>query len=194
MLLTVAAYLFRNAQAFRKLTAALVLNHHGSYLGLFGKEVESVLPWEVFCMCFNEHLIIMKTLAGRAKRFREAGNGRYSCKRCEFGGCDYGCGWTSTCAYAYISKLEVENLWPARFSNTSISKALERAEMMPDPVPSERTTACNMAHFHSVPQYRISRSVRLERLNKSIGLCLECVREGATLSNVSIHLIVLRTN
>lgn len=86
MLLTAAAYLFRNAQAFRKLTAALVLNPHGSYLGLFGKEVESVLPWEVFCMCFNEHLIIMNTLAGRAKRFREAGNGRDSCKRCELWG------------------------------------------------------------------------------------------------------------
>jgi hypothetical protein len=58
MLLATAAYLFRNAQAFKELTSDLVLNHLGSYLGLGGKEVESVLPWEVFCMCFNEHLII----------------------------------------------------------------------------------------------------------------------------------------
>ncbi|EWZ78583.1 hypothetical protein FOWG_17190 [Fusarium oxysporum f. sp. lycopersici MN25] len=58
MLLATVAYLFRNAQAFKELTSALVLNHFGSYLGLGGKEVESVLPWEVFCMCFNEHLII----------------------------------------------------------------------------------------------------------------------------------------
>uniref|UniRef100_A0A0D2XLE2 Uncharacterized protein n=1 Tax=Fusarium oxysporum (strain Fo5176) TaxID=660025 RepID=A0A0D2XLE2_FUSOF len=109
------------------------------------------MPWEVF------YLLEEQRGFARLEMAEILVNG------VNFGGCDYRCGWTSTCAYAYISKLEVENLWPARFSNTSISKALERAEMMPDPVPSERTTTCNMAHFRSVPQYRISRSVRLER-------------------------------
>ncbi|KAF4439126.1 btb poz [Fusarium acutatum] len=86
MLLTAVAYLFRNAQAFKEVTAALVLNHNNSYLGLLGKEVESVLPWKLLCMCFNEHLIAkpnmpMNRLARGAKRLREVGNSRYTHKR-----------------------------------------------------------------------------------------------------------------
>ncbi|KAG5655665.1 hypothetical protein KAF25_009164 [Fusarium avenaceum] len=48
MLLTAAAYLFRNAQAFSDITRALVLNYNGSYLSLCLDEVESVIPWKVF--------------------------------------------------------------------------------------------------------------------------------------------------
>ncbi|KAH7247245.1 uncharacterized protein BKA55DRAFT_701558 [Fusarium redolens] len=168
MLLATAAYLFRNAQAFKELTSALVLNHLGSYLGLGGKEVESVLPWEVF------YLLEEQRGFARLEIAEILINGVNS------GRCDYGCGWTSTYAHAYISKLEEENLWPANFSNTSISNALRRAEMMPDPVPSERTTTCNSARWHRVPEYRTSRSFRLERLNKSIGVCLECVCGGSS--------------
>ncbi|KAF5584300.1 hypothetical protein FPANT_7903 [Fusarium pseudoanthophilum] len=47
MLLAAVAYLIRDAQAFRKITAALVLNHHGSYLALSGEATESIMPWEV---------------------------------------------------------------------------------------------------------------------------------------------------
>ncbi|KAF5697377.1 hypothetical protein FGLOB1_12804 [Fusarium globosum] len=46
MLLAAAAYLFRDAKAFREITAALVLNHQGSYLALSGGNVGSVIPWE----------------------------------------------------------------------------------------------------------------------------------------------------
>ncbi|KUJ19030.1 uncharacterized protein LY89DRAFT_612447 [Mollisia scopiformis] len=43
MLLTAAAYLFRNAQAFKEITKALILNHHGPYLALSSKEIESAI-------------------------------------------------------------------------------------------------------------------------------------------------------
>ncbi|SCV28459.1 uncharacterized protein FFB14_01735 [Fusarium fujikuroi] len=46
MLLAAAAYLVRNAQSFREITAALVLNHHGSYLALSGEDTASIMPWE----------------------------------------------------------------------------------------------------------------------------------------------------
>ncbi|ENH68146.1 hypothetical protein FOC1_g10003775, partial [Fusarium oxysporum f. sp. cubense race 1] len=93
-----------------------------------------------------------------------------------YGDCDYGCGWNSTYGYAYMNKLEAENLWPEHFVHTSISKTVERAEVMPDPMPSERSTPCNMRQFHSVTKYRIGRSYRLEIFNNNIELCRECVR------------------
>ncbi|SCN87432.1 uncharacterized protein FFB20_10243 [Fusarium fujikuroi] len=46
MLLAAAAYLVRNAQSFREITAALVLNHHGSYVALSGEDTASIMPWE----------------------------------------------------------------------------------------------------------------------------------------------------
>lgn len=49
MLLTTAAYLFKDAQAFKEITRELILNHHGSYLALSCEEVESTINWRVFC-------------------------------------------------------------------------------------------------------------------------------------------------
>jgi len=49
MLLATAAYLLGNAQGFKDTTRALVLNWHGCYLALQKDEVQSILPWKVFC-------------------------------------------------------------------------------------------------------------------------------------------------
>jgi len=53
MLLIAAAYLFQNAQAFNEITRVLILNYDGPYLALSGEEVESALPWKVFCKSLN---------------------------------------------------------------------------------------------------------------------------------------------
>ncbi|KKP06387.1 hypothetical protein THAR02_01535 [Trichoderma harzianum] len=50
MLLTAAAYLFQNAQAFKELTKALILDYKDPYLTLSCREVESAMPWKVFCL------------------------------------------------------------------------------------------------------------------------------------------------
>jgi hypothetical protein len=44
MRLAAAAYLFQNAQAFKEITRALILNHDGPYLSLLCEEVESAIP------------------------------------------------------------------------------------------------------------------------------------------------------
>lgn len=49
MLLTTAAYLFQNAQAFKEITRELILNYDGPYLALSCEEVESAITWKVFC-------------------------------------------------------------------------------------------------------------------------------------------------
>jgi hypothetical protein len=54
MLLTAAAYLFQNAQAFKELTKAMILNHGGPYLALSCEEVESAMTWRVFCKYLND--------------------------------------------------------------------------------------------------------------------------------------------
>ncbi|SCO19539.1 uncharacterized protein FFB20_15709 [Fusarium fujikuroi] len=63
MLLTTSAYLFRNAQAFSKITRALVLKYDSSYLALSTDEVKSIMPWRIFCK-----------LARRTERVRKTGS------------------------------------------------------------------------------------------------------------------------
>ncbi|GKU07789.1 btb poz protein [Fusarium langsethiae] len=48
MLLTAAAYLFNNSQAFNKMTGALVVDYDGPYLALCADEMESIMPWKAY--------------------------------------------------------------------------------------------------------------------------------------------------
>ncbi|KAJ5306614.1 hypothetical protein PENANT_c003G01907 [Penicillium antarcticum] len=50
--LTAAAYIFQNAEAFKKNTSALVLTYGGSFLDLAAEDVQSVLDWEIVRECF----------------------------------------------------------------------------------------------------------------------------------------------
>lgn len=97
--------------------------------------------------------------------------------------CVHRCGWTSKYAYAYIKLLEREHLWPEHLSQTSVSKALQSAERMPDPIPEESSTPCNYGHKHAAPAYRRNRIISLDFFDNSIGLCLHCVRSGSMYSN-----------
>lgn len=54
MLLTAAAYLFQNAQGFKEITKALILDYDGPYLTLLCKEVESAMLWKVFCKYLDD--------------------------------------------------------------------------------------------------------------------------------------------
>jgi hypothetical protein len=81
--------------------------------------------------------------------------------------------------------LEIKDLWPGDLFRISISKALEKAERMPDPVPEERSTECQYAYKHEPPSYREDRRWKLDSLNKKIGLCLVCTRLDRTDSNCS---------
>lgn len=49
IVLAAAASLFKNAQAFRDITKALVLNYGDSYLALLSEDVRSILGDRVFC-------------------------------------------------------------------------------------------------------------------------------------------------
>ena len=56
MLLTVSAYLFRNAMAFREITRVMILNHGGPYLALSCEAVESAMELRVLCKYLNDQL------------------------------------------------------------------------------------------------------------------------------------------
>lgn len=96
------------------------------------------------------------------------------------GMCVHKCGWTSKYAYAYLKLLERKDLWPARLLNISISKAIDLAEIMPDPIPEEPSIACTYGYKHAAPEYREDRCRSLDILTSSSGLCLYCVRLGST--------------
>jgi hypothetical protein len=170
MLLAAAAYLFRNAQAFNEITRALVFDYDGTYLALSWDEVESVMPWRVLCLLEEQRGFARLRVAEILIAGVNDGTGM----------CCHKCGWTSKYAYAYIKLLQEKGLWPAHLFHTSISKALEKAERMPDPVPEERSSQCQYAYKHEPPAYREDRRRELDSLNKKIGLCLHCIRLGRT--------------
>lgn len=58
MILTATVYVFKNAQAFKELTKALILNYGGSYLSLSTEKIESVMSWKVFCKIFGEFSLL----------------------------------------------------------------------------------------------------------------------------------------
>ncbi|KAF5579818.1 btb poz domain-containing protein [Fusarium pseudocircinatum] len=168
MLLTAAAYLFQNPQAFKEHTASLVLNHHGSYLSLFGEDTGDILPWEILHLLEEQRGFARLQLADILIR------------GIRFGFCYSGCGWTGNgYTYAYMKKLENEHLFPAQFSHMPISKALEKAEIMSDPRLWGQRKACTKARDHTVPGLQPNVNVGRGQLNKLIGLCLECVRGGS---------------
>merc|ERR1712000_387159 len=169
LMLTAAAYLFRNAQAFKETTRALILDYDGSYLALSCQQVESGMPWEIFCLLEEQRGLARLKIAEILIAGVDDGIGR----------CWHKCGWTSKYAYAYIQLLGSENLWPAHLSQRSISKALELAERMPDPIPEESSTPCTYERKHAAPAYRKSRSLRLSGFHESVGLCLRCVQSGS---------------
>ncbi|KAK2057686.1 hypothetical protein LY76DRAFT_593972 [Colletotrichum caudatum] len=177
MLLTAAAYLFQNAKAFKEITRALVLDHDGPYLALSCEEVESAMTWRVFCLLEEQRGFARLKMAEIL----------ISGVNDETGRCVHRCGWTSKYAYAYIKLLQREYLWPAHLHHISISKALELAERMPDPIPEESSTACTYEYKHAAPAYRRDRSLSLDNFEKSIGLCLDCVRSGSMNSECSQH-------
>ena len=190
MLLTAAAYLFQDAQAFKEITRALILDHHGPYLALSCEEIESAMTWRSSVSTPMTRLDIL--LTGERKGLLEEQRGFARLKVAEIlisgvndgtGLCVHKCGWTSKYAYAYIKRLEREDLWPAQLHHISISKALESAERMPDPIPEEPSIECTYEYKHAAPAYRRNRTWSLEDLNKSIGLCIHCVRSGSMNSN-----------
>lgn len=86
MLLTAAAYLFQNAQAFKEITKALILDYDGPYLTLSCREIESAMSWKVFCKYPDDRFgnmtdEQMNRSAGRAERVCKAGAGRNSHNR-----------------------------------------------------------------------------------------------------------------
>lgn len=49
MALMAAAYVFRNAQAFRQASKALVMDYSGSYLDICTEKIEEIMDWRVIC-------------------------------------------------------------------------------------------------------------------------------------------------
>ncbi|TGO23928.1 hypothetical protein BPAE_0117g00230 [Botrytis paeoniae] len=177
MRLVAAAYLFRNARAFKEITKALVLNCHVPYLDLACDEVESALGWRIFCLLETQRIFVRSEFS---EILLGGINDRHAI-------CNQRCGWTCKYAYAYLNSLKEKRLWPVGLHKISISEAMESAERMPDPVPEESSIECRHAKMHTPPKYRESRSWKLESLDENIGLCLSCVRDVDTSNPYDWH-------
>jgi hypothetical protein len=49
MALMAAAYVLRNAQAFRQASKALVMDYAGSYLDIYTEKIEEIMDWRAAC-------------------------------------------------------------------------------------------------------------------------------------------------
>ncbi|CAG7958013.1 unnamed protein product [Penicillium salamii] len=158
--LAAAASLFKNAQAFRDITKALVLNYGDSYLALLSEDIMPILGERVFCLLEEQ------------RGFARLKLGEILIKGINALACVHRCGWTSKYAFAYMKLLEAQDLWPT--SLFVVAEAIERANMMPDPIPEESSAQCRYGYKHFVPEYRKSFRYGLDDLTSRIGICLHC--------------------
>ncbi|CAD6447383.1 3515e734-4505-45d6-ba75-2626f65c932a [Sclerotinia trifoliorum] len=96
MFLAAAAYLFQNAQAFKKITKALILKYPAPYLNLACKEIESVLTWRVFCLLEQQRSFARLELSEIFISWINAATGM----------CIPKCGWTCKYTHAYLNLLK----------------------------------------------------------------------------------------
>jgi hypothetical protein len=92
--------------------------------------------------------------------------------------CD--CGWSSCHSLAYLILIQRERVHPIQMLDRSVSQLVETLEQMDDPRMPQQRSQCSY-RWHSDPKYRLRRSLKLEKLKQSHGLCIDCVRvdEGA---------------
>ncbi|KAH7394023.1 hypothetical protein DE146DRAFT_790354 [Phaeosphaeria sp. MPI-PUGE-AT-0046c] len=167
-ILTAAAYLFRNATAFRQLTKKMILMYKGSFAAAAWGGAETLLDWRLLGLLEGARSAARLQLA--TILIRGVGT--------EYRSCVHRCGWSSKYAFAYIQQLNKNNLGPEALIHQSIADAIAQAEYMPDPIPDEDSGTCQYAYKHRVPGYRKDREWPLEHFKNNLGLCLPCVRAG----------------
>ncbi|APA05238.1 hypothetical protein sscle_01g000080 [Sclerotinia sclerotiorum 1980 UF-70] len=163
MFLTAAAYLFQNAQAFKKITKALILKYPAPYLNLACKGIESVLTWRVFRLLEQQRSFASLELS---ELLISGINERT-------GMCVHMRGWMCKYTCAYLNLLKNKQLWPANLLGISVSEAIEAAENMADPIPRNRSIVYKYEFRPDPAEYRKGRYRSLERLKNGIGLCLQ---------------------
>ena len=87
--------------------------------------------------------------------------------------CD--CGWSSCHSLAYLILIKGERVHPLQMLDCSVSGLTEKLEQMDDPRMPQKWTQCSY-RWHSDPKYRLRRSLKLEKLKQSHGLCIDCLR------------------
>ncbi|KAF7927965.1 hypothetical protein EAE99_005342 [Botrytis elliptica] len=169
MRLVAAAYLFRDARAFKEITKALVLNYHGSYLDLACDEVESAMSWRVFCLLEAQRSYARSEFC------------QVLLEEMDSGKCAHGCDFTCRYTYPYLKSLEKYKLWPKKLCDVSLSKAINLVESMPDPIHETESGGCCHSNFHTPSwPYKAGPVRQLKFLCEKFGLCLTCVRDGVT--------------
>ncbi|KAF2000416.1 hypothetical protein P154DRAFT_492065 [Amniculicola lignicola CBS 123094] len=171
--LVAAAYILDSTRAFSDITLCMVLHHKDSYLSLAGEDLgldESVV-WHVIYLLEERrsqmHVALQHMLLDGST---DAGS-------------DYEpqctCGWSGQHCLAYIGLLRTNNLWPSNMADITISQVMEKINVMGDPTLGNGWAQCGY-RWHRTTEYGRMRKYRLDSMQRSNGVCIDCVRSRAT--------------
>jgi hypothetical protein len=187
--LMAAAYILDNPRAFSEITRSMIFRYNKSYLPLVDKTVGLIdfVPWKTFCkdqLCTSSRdrglCLVIDLLEERRTKMRTELqqiilDGTTTAGTNDTQNCS--CGWSSQHGFAYMRLLMEEKLLPEHTLCSTISNVVKRFERMNDPTMPHEWVPCNY-RWHTNPNYRSTRSRKLDLFKKENGICIDCVQSS----------------
>lgn len=87
------------------------------------------------------------------------------------------CGWGAHHTLSHVSLLLSSGLLGDLGDNSSLLEKVERFRVLKNPAPLPPWKSCG-SRWHRIADYQESRSVSVEVIRKSTGICLDCFRKS----------------
>ena len=171
--LLIAAYVFDNPNAFRRVTQRLITGFTNSYHWLFKGDGDGIVPWPIYRRCIPflaESLLLLIVFSDSLETARTRALVNIQdilvTEMVEYRR-HHGTSKASTHMQALLDK----GLWGASLFNMTVDSATLKADEVD--YPSHRTE-------YTERQAKEARCFVLNQLRASAGLCLRCVQSGST--------------
>ena len=176
--LLIAAYVFNNSDAFRRVTQRLITDFSLSYLLLIDTKFAEIIPSAIYCKFipfFCELLLLLNVLPDSLEEARTST--RVSVQDVLLPVVAPCCDRSSPKLYRKIKVLLDNNLWGPSLFNVPIDYVVAKAGGLVD-ITSLDEDERSCPHTRNNQQSKETRYSMLQELTASAGLCLACARLG----------------
>ena len=186
--LLIAAYVFDNSKAFRRVTQRLITGFSHSYHWLFEGDYDNIIPWPDYRRCisllakFSLLLIVLSDSLETARTYIRASLQELLLK--EVAEC---CHHPVKKGYSHRTTDNVvrsySDFWGTSLFKMPIDDAIQKAREMVQPNAYLDHSGSILTCSYNEQEAMERRYSKLEGLKESAGLCLRCVRSGNTDAN-----------
>ena len=181
--LLIAAYVFDNPNAFRRITHRLITGFSDSYHWLFNEKCDGLIPWSIYRKCILllvKSFLLLTVLLDSLETVRTRTRvGVQDVLLAEMLDCC--CPSNKRSAHGTTGQVfrSYSDFWGARLFKMSIDDAIDKARYMDHPgsrLNHKEAWVCS----YDEEQAMKTRYSKLQDLKESAGLCLRCIRSGNT--------------